>query len=594
MAEHPRAEQFALRSNEGTSKVMDLAAAVSTFVKPGCTIHVAYSDARPNAALMEVARQFAGTKPDFTLVTSGLVSVQHSLLQLNLVGTLLASFAGENYPMARPNRAFQRAVRDGRVRVENWSLWTLVARLMAGALGLSHIPVGSLRDSSMARDLYGTSYEEIEDPFGIQGKTGVVAPLRPDVVLMQAVAADAAGNVIMAAPYGESMWGSLASKTGVIACVERIISTEEVRAHNVMVRVPAHKVVAVCEVPFGSHPYGMYNPGIPNVESYVPDGPFMAEVLAASNSDESFDDWISEWILGCRSHEEYLERLGTPRLTALRRGADPDAWLADFELAEVDDDPSWNENELMVVVTARLIKERVASAGFDAVLAGVGLANLSAWHAVRQLKAEGNDVELMAEIGMFGYDPRPGEPFIFANRNLHTSKWLTDVSVVLGALVGGPGTRSLGVIGAAQIDSDFNTNSTYAEDGSFLVGSGGANDIMSRADEVLVTINLDRSRLVNALPYVTCPGDRVRTVVTSGAVFERRDGALVLSRFLPGAGEDVESAVEWIRERCMWDFTVAHDVKREADPTVEELSALRLFDPERTFLRGQKIGPNSN
>jgi acyl CoA:acetate/3-ketoacid CoA transferase beta subunit/acyl CoA:acetate/3-ketoacid CoA transferase alpha subunit len=589
MSPHSTSSQFALRRDEGSSKVMDLADAVSKFVKPESTLHVAYSDARPNAALMEVARQFAGTKPDFTLVTSGLVSVQHALLELNLVGTLLTSFAGENYPMARPNRAFQRAVSEGRVRVENWSLWTLIARLMAGALGLSHFPVGSLRDSSMARDLWGSAYTELDDPFGKQGTTGAVAPLRPDIVLLQGVAADAAGNIIMAAPYGESMWGSLASKTGVIACVERIISTEEVRSNNVLVRIPAHKVVAVCEVPFGSHPYGLYNPGIRGVDAYVPDGPFMADVLLASNADTTFQSWIADWIIGCTSHAEYLERLGSPRLEALSRGADKDAWVAEVNSLEVDEEPTWNENELMVVVASRIIQERVNSEGFEVVLAGVGLANLSAWSAVRHVKAEGNNVELMAEIGMFGYDPRPGDPFIFANRNLQTAKWLSDVTVVLGALVSGPGTHALGVIGAAQIDSDFNTNSTLSEDGVFLVGSGGANDIMSNAEEVLITINLDKSRLVNVLPYITCPGDRVKTVVTSGAVFERQDGNLVLTRYLPGSGDDAESAVAWIRERCMWDFSVSHDIKREDDPTVKELSELRLFDPDRTFLREPKI-----
>lgn len=580
---------FALPEDEGTDKTTTLSNAIATYVKPGATVHVAYSDARPNAALLELARHFAGSRPGLRLVSSGLVSVQHALIELGIVDSVEVSFAGENYPMARPNRAFQRAISDGRVNVRNWSLWTLVARLMAGALGVSHLPVRSLMGSDMASDLLGTGYVEYDDPCDPDQRVGAVTALRPDVVLLQGVAADRAGNVIMAAPYGESMWGSLAARDGVIACVERIVHTDEIRHFNTMVRVPAHKVLAVCEVPLGSHPYGLYNPGFPGVEAYVPDGDFMAEVLAASKSPETFAAWIDEWVLGVADHQEYLAKLGTARIQNLREAAQPEAWRNQAATMVPDYRTSCTENELMVVMASRMISERVRAVGFQAVLAGVGLANLSAWNAVRGLKRDGVDVDLMAEIGMFGYDPRPGEPFIFANRNLHTSKWLSDVSVVLGSLVSGPGTLSMGVIGAAEIDQEFNTNSTYSSTGAFLVGSGGANDILSAVDEALVTVNLSRERLVPKVSYVTCPGDRVRTVVTSGGVFEREGADIVLTRYFSNAGLRAEDAVDWIRERCSWDFEVSPDLRLEPDPTAEELSTLRLFDPDRTFLRGEIV-----
>lgn len=580
---------FAPRAVEGASKVVPLAEAIARHVTPGCLLHVAYSDARPNAALLEVARQFAGTDPRFRLITSGLVTVQHSLVELDLVESVALSFAGENYPMARPNRAFQRAVAGGRVRVENWSLWTLVARLMAGALGVPFLPVRSLSNSDMGRDLAGHGFSEIPDPFGSDAPVGVVSALRPDVVLLQGVAADAAGNVVMAAPYGEAMWGSLAARVGVIACVERVVETEEIRKHSTLVRIPAHKVLAVCEVPYGSHPYGLFNPGFPGVSGYVPDADFIAEVFAASKTPDDFMAWIDEWVLGQSDHDAYLAKLGPDRLARLTDGGRPDAWVQSLEPDEAVENPDCTENELLVVLASRVIGDRVHAEGFDAVLAGVGLANLSAWSAVRSLKAAGVDVELMAEIGMFGYDPRPGEPFIFANRNLHTAKWLSDVSVVLGSLVSGPGARTLGVIGAAEIDEEFRTNSTYDREGQFLVGSGGANDILSAADEALVTVSLDPHRLVSRVSFVTCPGDRVRTVVTSGGVFERREGRIVLTRYLPHAGSSADEAASWIRQRCPWDFDVAPDLIAEPLPTVAELSLIRLFDPRRVFLRGAAV-----
>lgn len=582
-------EAFALRADEGTSKVMSLAEAVARYVTPGCLLHVAYSDARPNAALLEVARQFAGTQPQLRVVTSGMVTVQHSLVELDLIESVALSFAGENYPMARPNPAFQRAVAEGRVRVENWSLWTLVARLMAGAMGVPFMPVRSLGGSDMGTALRGHGYGEVDDPFSSGDSVGVVSALRPDVVLLQGVAADSAGNVVMAAPYGEAMWGSLASRSGVVACVERIVDTNEIRRNSTMVRIPAHKVLAVCEVPYGSHPYGMFNPGFPGVRGYTPDAEFIADVLAASRTRAAFRAWIDEWVLECSDHAGYLAKLGQDRMARLTEGGEAEAWVDEFDPDAPTDNPECTGNELLVVVGSRMIAERAREGGFDAVLAGVGLANLSAWSAVRGLKKSGVDIELMAEIGMFGYDPRPGEPFIFANRNVHTSKWLSDVSVVLGSLVSGPGAKALGVIGAAEIDEDFRTNSTYGPDGRFLVGSGGANDILSAVDEALVIVTLDPRRLVPRVSFVTCPGDRVRTVVTSGGVFERRDGRIVLTRYLPPAGSDPEQAIAWIRARCGWEFDVAKDLVAEPGPTVEELATVRLFDPQRVFLRGDVV-----
>ena len=60
---------------------------------------------------------------------------------------------------------------------------------------------------------------------------------------------------------------------------------------------------------------------------------------------------------------------------------------------------------------------------------------------------------------------------------------LTDAEMVLGALVGGPGTTTIGCLGGAQIDRVGNINSTQVVPRPFLVGSGGGNDVASTAAE---------------------------------------------------------------------------------------------------------------
>lgn len=568
----------------GASKVVSLSDAIRTWVRAGDAVHLAYSDARPNAAVMELIRTFDGTDPGLTLSTSGLVSVQHGLASRGLLKKVMTSFAGENYPAPRPSPIFQRAVREGRVTVENWSLYTLVARLKAGALGIPFFPVHSIGGSSLQEEHLGQDYALIDDPFG-GAAVGAVRAYRPDVTIVQGVAADRVGNVVMAAPFGESMWGSLAAKRGVIACVERVVPTEELRRQSHLVRIPAHCVRAVCEVPFGSHPYGLYNPGFGSIPSYVEDHHFLVEGQeAADASPEAFESWIEEWVIQVGDHEGYLRKLGTDRLSGLRGAAVDGSWeLESLKLETSASDPS--PAERLVVAAADELTEAAGRSGHDAILAGVGYSNLAAWLALHEMEGAGTAVDVMAEIGMFGYSPRPGEPFIFSLRNFLTCSILTDVDAVLGTFVSGPGTSALGALGAAQIDREGNVNSTWSEKGDFLVGSGGANDIASAAQEVIVMLKHAPNRLVEKVDYVTSPGRRVSAIVTTEGVLRRQGDDFVLTAVHRLDGSSLPEAVARVRGRTGWDLKVADDVAFVPDPDPQRLEVLRGFDPHRTFLR---------
>lgn len=568
----------------GASKVVSLQDAIRTWVRPGDAVHLAYSDARPNAAVMEMVRRFDGTNPELTLSTSGLVSVQHALVSRGLLKKVMTSFAGENYPAPRPSPVFQRGLREGRVTVENWSLYTLVARLKAGALGIPFFPVYSIGGSSLEQEHLGVDYARVDDPFG-GVRTGVVRAYRPDVTIVQGVAADQAGNVVMAAPFGESMWGSLAAKRGVVACVERIVPTETLRRQSHLVKIPAHCVRAVCEVPFGSHPYGLFNPGFESVASYVEDHDFLVEgQVAADEGAEAFEAWIDEWVINVGDHEGFLKRLGTARLAKLRGDAVAGSWeLESLHLETSSGAPSAAER--LVISAADELSSAVARSGHDAILAGVGYSNLAAWLALHDMEGREIPVDVMAEIGMFGYSPRPGEPFIFSLRNFLTCSILTDVDAVLGTFVSGPGTSALGALGAAQIDRAGNVNSTWSEKGDYLVGSGGANDIASAAQEVVVMLKHAPNRLVEKVDYVTSPGERVSTIVTTEGVLRRRDDDFILTAVHRLDDGDLAAAVARVRARTGWDLKVADDVAFVPEPDPARLEVLRGYDPHRTFLR---------
>ena len=157
----------------------------------------------------------------------------------------------------------------------------------------------------------------------------------------------------------------------------------------------------------------------------------------------------------------------------------------------------------------------------DAVLAGAGVANLSAWLGVQLARAEGSDVQLTAEIGLWGYDATPADPFVLNHRNFPTATMLTDAAMVLGTLVGGAGTTTIGCLGGAQIDRFGNVNSTRIDPRPFLVGSGGGNDVASTATENVVVATLTPQRTPADCSYVTSPGRAVRALVTDLGVLEK-------------------------------------------------------------------------
>ena len=160
---------------------------------------------------------------------------------------------------------------------------------------------------------------------------------------------------------------------------------------------------------------------------------------------------------------------------------------------------------------------------------------------------------------------------------------LADASTVLGMVVGGPGTRTVACLGAAQVDRHGNLNSTSIPGGPFLVGSGGANDVASRAAACVVVSLARPERLVERVGYVTSPGHRVTRVVTDRGVLRRHDGVLRIAA-VPGGDGPLSARVQALAEVCGWDVEAVRQVEELDAVTHDEVMALRHYDPERLFL----------
>jgi acyl CoA:acetate/3-ketoacid CoA transferase beta subunit len=358
---------------------------------------------------------------------------------------------------------------------------------------------------------------------------------------------------------------------------------DDLRPWSTHVALPAHRVLAVCEVPMGAHPGGVFARDLP-VDGYGEDYDFWVEARAATRSDD-YDEWIRHWILEPSDQTEYLDRLGAPRVAALRAKADPVEHARVMGEAVPDLVAPANAWEYAAVHAARHLAARIEAVGAHAVLAGAGVANLAAWLAVRLARQRGVDVTLTAEIGMWGYEPMDGDPFVLNHGSFPTATMLGDAPMVLGALVGGAGTTTIGCLGGAQIDRRGNINSTLVPDGPFLVGSGGGNDVGSVATENVVVATLTPMRTPETCGYVTTSGRGVQALVTDLGTLTRHDDELVLTAVPAGPapiGDRIAAAVG----ACGWDLAVAPDVAELAPPSPAEIAALRRWDPRGWFLRG--------
>ncbi len=554
--------------------VTSLRDAVEEHVRPGDVLHILVGHTRWTAAAREVVRQWWGRDPRFTLVMLSLSTLGTLFFRGGLVERVVTGYSGDTFPNFTPNPIFARAYERGEVDVEHWSFLTFSQRLEAAARNLPAVVTRSIAGSSMEQN---EAYTRLPTPFG---EAGLLAPLVPDVALLHAPMADRHGNVALHPPLLEGVWGALAARRGAIVTVEQVV--DDLRPWSHLVCIPGHRVLAVCEATMGAHPGGLFTRDLP-VAGYGEDYDFWVEARDASRA-KDFDDWIRHWVLEVDGQDEYVARLGDDRIAILRAKADLDSWRADEAAYEPDLDAPPNRWEIAAVYGARHLAGRVRALGAHAVLAGAGVANLSAWLGVAQARSAGCDVQLTAEIGLWGYDPTPADPFVLNHRNFPRSTMLGDAGIVLGTLVGGPGTTTIACLGGAQIDRYGNINSTLVPSGPFFVGSGGGNDAASVAAEAVVVATLTPERTPPECGYVTSPGRNVRALVTDLGTLEKTDGDELVLSAVP-AGSALEDRVGAARAACGWDLSVAGEVGELSAPTADEIAALRRWDPRGWFLR---------
>jgi acyl CoA:acetate/3-ketoacid CoA transferase alpha subunit/acyl CoA:acetate/3-ketoacid CoA transferase beta subunit len=556
-------------------KLLDLREAVKLYVKPGMKLHLAAGIGGPSAAICEIIRQYWGKNPEFTLIQSTVTGHALNLVHSKLVKKLICSVCANISASGRPSKVIQDAYENKQFEMENWTLNSLQQRLMAGALGVPFMPTKSVLDSSIAGD-NKASFTTMEDPFGSGAKVGVASALAPDISVVHGCVADLEGNTILAAPYGEDLWGALASKGGAIVTVEQIVPTEFIKRYAALVKIPSYAVCAVVAAPLGLHPFSLANPGISDIDTYEKDVDFLDILYAASQSGHALDEWINEWILQCGDHRQYLGKLGEKRVADLK-GMSGRVKSESIPVSAPRDGASdeFEPKEMMLIALAREILNSVEKHGHRMVLAGAGAAATAAFLAYYQSKSVG--FELGTGNGQIGYKPVPGEPILASEAGVRRSKMLTDTIMMQGVFIGGENNKCLSILGAGQMDKFGNINSTKTSKGKFLVGSGGSNDALN-AREAILCLDQTKDRFVDKLAYVTGRGNSVTTVVSTMGIFKKpnpQDELHLVACFPNPHAPSLEDRIKEIRNHCGWDLKTAPVIDEVPRPSPEELQMLR-------------------
>jgi glutaconate CoA-transferase subunit B len=161
-----------------------------------------------------------------------------------------------------------------------------------------------------------------------------------------------------------------------------------------------------------------------------------------------------------------------------------------------------------------------------------------------------------------------------------------------------------GVVSGAQVDKYGNVNSTvigdYNKPEIRLTGSGGACDIASSTQRLIIMMRQELRRFPERVDFITSPGfidgpgarEKLKlrgggpaAVITTGCIFrfDKKTKEMYLDSIHPGV------PLEWITQSVGWKLKIAKDLKTTPYPTVEELRIMRELDPLGFFLQ-LKIG----
>jgi glutaconate CoA-transferase subunit A len=251
------------------------------------------------------------------IVSQGVAGLDTDLLVgAGLVSRLI--IGGGSLDRFGPVHCINRAREQASLAAEDWTSLSICFRYLAGALGLSFIPIKSLMASEilerLEKNTAGESVKRTTCPFTAEEYL-LLKALTPDVSFLHVQMADAQGNCRIDGPRWDNEEQAKAAKR-IIVITEEIVPTAEFQKEPERTIIPAHRVESVIHQPYGAYPtavLGRYDYDARHLQMYVD----------YSKRAEGISEYIDVYIRGTKDHREFLRRAGAPN-ALVRIKADPE------------------------------------------------------------------------------------------------------------------------------------------------------------------------------------------------------------------------------------------------------------------------------
>jgi glutaconate CoA-transferase subunit A len=292
------------------SKVASMHDAIAELVRDGDTVAIeGFTHLICFAAGHEIIRQ---RKRELTLARLTPDVIYDQMVAGGVARKLIFSWLGN--PGVGGLHAIRRVTEGdaATLQLEEYSHFGMVARYTAGAAKLPFFPLRSYFETDLPSA--NPLIRPIHSPYG-DGVVYAVPPLKPDVTIVHAQRASAAGDTQVWGLLGCQKEAAFAAER-VIVVVEKLVDEAVIRADPNRTIIPGLIVDAVVVEPWGAHP--SYVQG-----AYDRDNRFYLEWDPISRSEEATQAWLRDWVYGLDDRAAYVEKLGGERLASLRPGQAP-------------------------------------------------------------------------------------------------------------------------------------------------------------------------------------------------------------------------------------------------------------------------------
>jgi len=293
------------------TKMTSLKDAVERFVHEGDLVYASgFTHLIPFAAGHEIIRQRISS---LTLARATPDLIYDQMVAAGCARKIIFSYMGN--PGVGSLHRLRAGIETGALEWEEYSHFSMISRLRAGASGLPFMPM----NPTGALDLISQNpnYKHIQDPYTGE-RVVVVPPLKPDVAIIHVQRADGQGNAQVWGILGEQQLAAFASQR-VILTVEEVVDEAVIRSDPNRTLIPGLVVDAVCHVPYCAHP--SYTQGY-----HDRDNEFYLAWDEIGKTQAGVQAYLDEWVYDLPDRNAYWEKLGVEvhqRLSAGERLSDP-------------------------------------------------------------------------------------------------------------------------------------------------------------------------------------------------------------------------------------------------------------------------------